>query len=401
MAQMLPRTVASFYGSAVPRPYVMHDREGEVLQDRVDKPRVNGALVGARALAPCFACACWPDSPLRRLGARPVLVSRRPSGGRRAAPRGPHGRRRRPPQAACGGRRRRGGRPGACARAPASPPFPRARNADARAARRMTPSPAVPRAAAPSRAVRAPSGLWPVLPPFPLTVTVARWQRGSPLQSASSAARAARPRASGRARRLRMRRRRRTGTSQSRRRRPLLATPPTTTTATTMAETRATCRRLRLPPPPPRAWLRCGRARALWCARRPRHSSACAALLPPVPRPFLSHTRRRRWPRRRRRRRRPRRRAGGTRAERASACQARCALLSPLHARTAADSSWPLLLHQPSPRVRPEATPHRAASQSGWSSGAAACTPTPAAKRAQTPSTSVKKHKAEKRRRRL
>ena len=42
---MLPRTVASFYGSTVPRPYVVCDALGEVKQDRVAKPRVNAALV--------------------------------------------------------------------------------------------------------------------------------------------------------------------------------------------------------------------------------------------------------------------------------------------------------------------------------------------------------------------
>ena len=45
---ILPRTVASFYGSNVPRPYVVRDALGEVKQDRVAKPRVNAALVGAR-----------------------------------------------------------------------------------------------------------------------------------------------------------------------------------------------------------------------------------------------------------------------------------------------------------------------------------------------------------------
>ena len=51
---ILPRTVASFYGSTVPRPYVVCDALGEVKQDRVAKPRVNAALVGAcrGALAP-------------------------------------------------------------------------------------------------------------------------------------------------------------------------------------------------------------------------------------------------------------------------------------------------------------------------------------------------------------
>jgi len=44
---ILPRTVASFYGSTVPRPYVVCDALGEVKQDRVAKPRVNAALVGA------------------------------------------------------------------------------------------------------------------------------------------------------------------------------------------------------------------------------------------------------------------------------------------------------------------------------------------------------------------
>ena len=56
---MLPRTVASFYGSAVPRPYVVHDAAGEVKQDRVAKPRVNAALVGACRLR---RCVCRPGS---------------------------------------------------------------------------------------------------------------------------------------------------------------------------------------------------------------------------------------------------------------------------------------------------------------------------------------------------
>jgi hypothetical protein len=48
---ILPRTVASFYGASVPRPYVVRDADGEVKHDRVAKPRVNAALVGARATA--------------------------------------------------------------------------------------------------------------------------------------------------------------------------------------------------------------------------------------------------------------------------------------------------------------------------------------------------------------
>ena len=46
---ILPRTVASFYGASVPRPYVVRDASGEVKQDRPAKPRVNAALVGACA----------------------------------------------------------------------------------------------------------------------------------------------------------------------------------------------------------------------------------------------------------------------------------------------------------------------------------------------------------------
>ena len=67
---MLPRTVASFYGPTVPRPYVVRDTHGEVKQDRVGgKPRVNAALVGA-----CLSGACapagwlvWLSTPLARL----------------------------------------------------------------------------------------------------------------------------------------------------------------------------------------------------------------------------------------------------------------------------------------------------------------------------------------------
>lgn len=40
--------LSSFYGAAVPRPYVLLDKEtGETVQDRVDAPQVNDALIGA------------------------------------------------------------------------------------------------------------------------------------------------------------------------------------------------------------------------------------------------------------------------------------------------------------------------------------------------------------------
>jgi hypothetical protein len=40
--------LSSFYGAAVPRPYVLLDKEtGEPVQDRVDPPQVNDALIGA------------------------------------------------------------------------------------------------------------------------------------------------------------------------------------------------------------------------------------------------------------------------------------------------------------------------------------------------------------------
>ena len=51
---MLPRTVASFYGTAVPRPYIMRDDLGTVVKDRVAAPRVNAALVGA-----CSGCSLF------------------------------------------------------------------------------------------------------------------------------------------------------------------------------------------------------------------------------------------------------------------------------------------------------------------------------------------------------
>ena len=98
---ILPRTVASFYGSTVPRPYVVCDALGEVKQDRVAKPRVNAALVGAcrsalvprlgrrarctrpaRAAAPAYRCCAraWrglsPDKSPRAEWARSQSWSR-------------------------------------------------------------------------------------------------------------------------------------------------------------------------------------------------------------------------------------------------------------------------------------------------------------------------------------
>ena len=76
---ILPRTVASFYGSTVPRPYVVCDALGEVKQDRVAKPRVNAALVGAcRALASGQACASYTPARAATPACRVVAPDKSP-----------------------------------------------------------------------------------------------------------------------------------------------------------------------------------------------------------------------------------------------------------------------------------------------------------------------------------
>ena len=43
-----PRTVSAFYGTALPRPYLLLDKtSGQVKTDRLEPPKVNDALLGA------------------------------------------------------------------------------------------------------------------------------------------------------------------------------------------------------------------------------------------------------------------------------------------------------------------------------------------------------------------
>ena len=61
----------SFYGVNVPRPFLVLDKEGEVVGDRVDAPCINDALiggwVGGAATRAIVARLSFPPSP-RRVG---------------------------------------------------------------------------------------------------------------------------------------------------------------------------------------------------------------------------------------------------------------------------------------------------------------------------------------------
>jgi hypothetical protein len=63
---MLPRTVASFYGGGLPRPYIMRNEVGEVVCTRIAKPCINTVLVGAWR-----ARACRMRAALLRVAAAP------------------------------------------------------------------------------------------------------------------------------------------------------------------------------------------------------------------------------------------------------------------------------------------------------------------------------------------
>jgi hypothetical protein len=50
--------ISSFYGNAVPRPFILLQPTGKPVDERVDPPRVNTALLGE-----CFAAHCGPAPP--------------------------------------------------------------------------------------------------------------------------------------------------------------------------------------------------------------------------------------------------------------------------------------------------------------------------------------------------
>ena len=96
-----PRTVSAFYGTALPRPYLLLDKtSGEVKTDRLAPPKVNDALLGASQAPgkpfplPLVVQATHTSSGsrtpprvcprTRRLGVPDPVQARRPAGRRRA-----------------------------------------------------------------------------------------------------------------------------------------------------------------------------------------------------------------------------------------------------------------------------------------------------------------------------
>ena len=57
----VPRTVSAFYGTALPRPYLLLDKtSGQVVKERVAPPKVSDALLGESQ----GAAVAFPATPL-------------------------------------------------------------------------------------------------------------------------------------------------------------------------------------------------------------------------------------------------------------------------------------------------------------------------------------------------